>query len=220
MESPKDWNGCNNCKWLDIKSLSCVAFPNGIPMMFLSGVIPHLETIEWQSGGVVWEPRKSRNSYLSKSDTDQSEQFGAKADGTFDQEVADLLLQVILPVNKQIDYIADYDFVSDDETIVLGMDDKKEVLFTINGKTGTISSKIRNADQLIKQKMFGAFNADVADSLLDTIRFINNEIVELVDYSIEADGTFLAVAQDVDHAEYCYMIDAETGYAEEMAGDG
>lgn len=55
-ETPKDFNGCNNCKHLRTEGgYHCVAFPKGISMMFLSGTVPHIMPIDGQVGDTVWE---------------------------------------------------------------------------------------------------------------------------------------------------------------------
>lgn len=49
---------CNTCKHL--KGLKCPAFPNGIPMPYLSGDAEHGQVIQGQQGETVWEA-KGRN---------------------------------------------------------------------------------------------------------------------------------------------------------------
>lgn len=58
-EIPKEWNGCNNCKHRN--GAKCPAFPESIPLIFLSGDAPHLEVVPGQVGKTVWELRKAPN---------------------------------------------------------------------------------------------------------------------------------------------------------------
>lgn len=61
MISP-NWRGCSNCKHLvgNSANYSCTAFPDGIPMPFLSGDLAHTEVVEGQVGDTVWslKPKK------------------------------------------------------------------------------------------------------------------------------------------------------------------
>ncbi|MGL5805960.1 MAG: hypothetical protein ACRC11_11035 [Xenococcaceae cyanobacterium] len=53
---------CNSCKHLQLLSLNCQAFPDGIPMMFLTGAVSHDFIVETQENDVVYEPLKKNRS--------------------------------------------------------------------------------------------------------------------------------------------------------------
>lgn len=49
--------GCQTCKHLDkFTSMSCIAFPTGIPQMVMDGLIPHDKKLPEQFDNIIWEP--------------------------------------------------------------------------------------------------------------------------------------------------------------------
>ena len=61
MDTPKNWNGCGNCKHLRSsakRGYYCKAFPEHIPLAFSSGGIPHTTVTDSQVGTTVWEEKK------------------------------------------------------------------------------------------------------------------------------------------------------------------
>ncbi|MEH1789638.1 MAG: hypothetical protein V7L23_29810 [Nostoc sp.] len=54
----KDWKGCSFCKHLSTKG-KCSAFPNGIPIVFASGDVPHFKVVPGQKDEYVYQETAS-----------------------------------------------------------------------------------------------------------------------------------------------------------------
>lgn len=52
--------GCQTCKHLNKDtSMSCTAFPTGIPQMVMDGLIAHDEILPYQFDSIIWEPTEN-----------------------------------------------------------------------------------------------------------------------------------------------------------------
>ena len=49
-----EWQGCRGCALY--RRACCVAYPNGIPLMILSGEVDHMVPRPGQAGDTVFEP--------------------------------------------------------------------------------------------------------------------------------------------------------------------
>ena len=55
-----NWPGCPKCKHFKVKNAapiySCAAFPRGIPILYKSGSVPHIDPAPSQRNSIVFEP--------------------------------------------------------------------------------------------------------------------------------------------------------------------
>ena len=50
---------CTRCKWLDEEELICDAYPSGIPVEILRGVVIHNKVQDYQTGDFIFTRRAS-----------------------------------------------------------------------------------------------------------------------------------------------------------------